>query len=283
MVTSQHEALHRIFQEDTSLLARTFERLELPFPEPLQVSVLNPELTEIAPIERRVDTLLKLETKLGDHLLVIESQSRRDDRKTGSWAYYLSYLHEKYKCPVTLLVICQDAVTASWARLPKRIGLAEWPSLVLYTIALGPDNVPAIIEKAEASADVVLTVFSALIHGRSPKAGDILEVLATALDTIDTDTAGFFTEFTEVGLGNTAARKLWRGLMSTKTYRYQSEYAQQLRAEGEAASVLRVLERRGVPIDNSVRERIMSCSDTELLFTWLDRAIIVQSADKLFD
>ncbi|MBN6056236.1 hypothetical protein JYK22_30195, partial [Nonomuraea sp. RK-328] len=291
MPTAKHEALHRIFREDSSLFARTFKLLDVAFPSPCAVSVMDTDLTELEPITRRADTLLYLESEQGDHVLVIESQSHEDKDKTSSWAYYIGYLHARHECPVTLLVVCHDLATARWARRPKGIGLEERPSLVLHPIVLGPDNVPAITDLAEASEDVVLAVFSALTHGRSPQVTAILEVLAAALDTVDTQTAGYFAEFTEVGLGDTDARHLWRRLMSTKTYRYQSEFAQQIRAEGvavgraeEAAAMLMIiLENRRIPVTPDVRERIMSCTDTTLLESWAKRAFRATTADELFD
>ncbi|WP_049572191.1 hypothetical protein [Nonomuraea sp. SBT364] len=75
--------------------------------------------------------------------------------------------------------------------------------------------------------------------------------------------------------------------MSTKTYRYQSEYAQQLRAEGEARgearSVLKVLRQRGVHVPDPVRERITGCTDVNLLDEWLIRSLKVTSVEELFD
>ncbi|MFB4293902.1 hypothetical protein ACBI99_40150 [Nonomuraea sp. ATR24] len=129
---------------------------------------------------------------------------------------------------------------------------------------------------------MVLAAFSAITHGTSRRVNVILDALAAALDTIDSDHAGFLAEFTEVGLGDTKARRLWRELMSTKTYRYQSEYAQQLRAEGEARSVLKVLEQRGVQVPDAVRERVMACTDTDLLDELLVRSLKVSSAEELF-
>ncbi|MDR8410786.1 hypothetical protein MTP10_18835 [Nonomuraea sp. 3-1Str] len=79
--------------------------------------------------------------------------------------------------------------------------------------------------------------------------------------------------------------------MSTKTYRYQSEYAQQIRAEGvavgkvegEAVMLIRVLEARAVEVTPAVREKIMSCTDTDVLEAWAARAVSVTTADELFD
>ncbi|MFJ5039713.1 ATP-binding protein [Streptomyces parvulus] len=45
--------------EDPALLTRTFQNvLRVPFPEPRDFAVLNTDVTEIEPVERRVDTLL---------------------------------------------------------------------------------------------------------------------------------------------------------------------------------------------------------------------------------
>src|SRR5438045_9323226 len=53
----EHEALHRIFQHDPALFTRSVSRiLGIPVPEPSDVSVLNVDLTEIRPVERRGET-----------------------------------------------------------------------------------------------------------------------------------------------------------------------------------------------------------------------------------
>jgi hypothetical protein len=53
-------------------------------------------------------------------------------------------------------------------------------------------------------------------------------------------------------------------------------------ARGQARSVLGVLETRGIPVSNVHRERILGCSDTEMLTTWLKRSVTITSADELF-
>jgi hypothetical protein len=304
MVSAPHEALHRIFQEDTSLFTRTFQRLGVALPTPRTVSVLSPDLTEIRPMERRADTVLFAEgtEETDDEIVIVESQSRPEPKKRRSWPYYVAYLHDKYDCDVTLLVVCPSKSTAKWAQRTIKIGPKGKPCMVVRPLVLGPDNVPAITSLAEAREDVVYTVLSALTHSRSKRAAAILEVLAAALDTIDTDSAGFLAEFTGVGLGGTAAKEVWRTLMSAQNYRYQSEFACQLReegraegreegreegraegrAEGEALSVLHVLERRGIHVPSAVRDQILSCTDTTVLEGWLDRALTITSIEDLF-
>ncbi|MEV4572865.1 hypothetical protein AB0K16_06360 [Nonomuraea jabiensis] len=170
MPSSRHEALHRIFRDNPELFAHAFKILNIDFPTPSEVAVVDTDMTEIAPIERRADTVMMFTSRWGSKTVMItESQSRRNDAKASAWAYYLSHAHIKFRCPVMLLVICQDEATARWAREPKRIGPPGFPSLIVHPMALGPDNVPQIIDPAEACEDAVLAMFSALTHARSPR------------------------------------------------------------------------------------------------------------------
>jgi hypothetical protein len=52
-------------------------------------------------------------------------------------------------------------------------------------------------------------------------------------------------------------------------------------AKGEARFVLRVLDSRGVAVDDESRERIMQCTDTGQLEQWLDRALVATSVDEV--
>lgn len=295
MVSSAHEALHRIFREDPGIFARSFDRLGIPFAKPVAVTLLPADLTEIHPVERRVDTLVQVDTVEGEsYLLVVESQGRRDPRKHGSWAYYLTYLYAKYEMPPLLLVTSNDKATALWAAQPFDIGVPQWPSLTIRPLALGPHNTPVITDPDTAARDVPLAAFAALTHSDDPDVGTILESLAGALKTVDDETAAFFREFTEIGLGKTPAAEIWRHLMAIELSYFRSESSQRLRAEGlqegkaeglqegKATSILSVLRARGIDVPQEVRTRITQCADLDTLDAWLTRAITVTHADDIF-
>jgi len=55
------------------------------------------------------------------------------------------------------------------------------------------------------------------------------------------------------------------------------------RVTGLAQSVSRVLEARGFPLSNEIRERIDRCSDPALLERWLARAAVANSIDAVFE
>ncbi len=279
-------------------------------PSPERVSVLNVDLTDIEPLERRADSVLKVEFLVegsaGSYIVLIESQTERDDERRRRWPYYIAHLHDKYRCPVVLVVVSSKASTAKWAREPIRIGLPDLISMAVFPAALGPDNVPPVTDVAEASRDVPYAVFSACANSRGPQLHGILEALAAALDTIDTETATVLAEFTEAGLDGTTGQQIWRALMAIKTFPYVSELRSQGREEGrqeglqegrqeglqegrqagrqagQAEAILRILDKRGIAVADASRQRIEACSDMDTLGTWLDRSLTATDVSELF-
>ncbi|MDJ1134646.1 hypothetical protein [Streptomyces iconiensis] len=317
MVNSPHEAHHRVFQEVPQLVRRAFALLDLPDPGDAEVTVLNCDVTEIQPVERRVDTLLNVKCPDGRaYPLIIEAQSKKDPEKALSWAYYLSFLASKYKTHhPTLLVVCRDKVTADWARGPFTIGPPSRPNLMVSPLVLGPHNVPVIMDANRAAADLPLTVFSALTHSADDRIGEILEVLAMALkQTTDRDMITLYADLTANGLGDSPAAELWRKLVGQGLFDLRGFVAEGLRDEGREEGrqvghtegleqgleqgrqrglqegrqegriemLCTVLEKRGLEISDEEKGRITSCKDSELLGLWLVRAVTATTADEIF-
>ncbi|WMX45687.1 hypothetical protein RGF97_13650 [Streptomyces roseicoloratus] len=288
MVTSPHETSHRIFQDRPELLPPVFEILGVPLPRKATVEVISPDATEIRPLERRVDSVLRVEPPDGDgFLLAIEAQGRKDREKASSWTYYLGYLGAKYDLPVLLLVVCKDRATARWAAGPFRGGYGTWTSIVIHPLVLGPDNVPVITDAAEASRNLAMTAFSAMTHGTHQQAPAILEALAQALGTADQASFKYYSEIMEIGLGNTPARDTWRKLMAVGTYfpgrgTLVEETFLEGKAEGKAESILAVLAARGIDVPEDDARRIAECTDTRTLDLWLQRAVTAASAAEVF-
>jgi hypothetical protein len=53
-------------------------------------------------------------------------------------------------------------------------------------------------------------------------------------------------------------------------------------AKGEARSIVRVLERRGLSVSPEQRECILACADIAILERWLDAAVTASSTEELF-
>ncbi|MEU6230513.1 hypothetical protein [Streptomyces sp. NPDC047042] len=320
MVSSPHEAMHQIFREDPELFARALPRAGIPFPEPRSIQFLDTALTEIKPLERRVDTLLRISTADtaddGGYLLAIESQGKPDQKKHSSWTYYLAHLYAKYRVPPILLVLCRDKNTASWAANPIRIGLPTHTSIAVFPLVLGPDNLPTIIDPEEAEQDIPLAVLSTLAHAKDPALPEILEALATALANVGGNALDDWAEYTEIGLGDTPARALWRNLVAMRPSRFpgsgtiveeyrikgytqgeaegkakgeaegraqgEAEGRAQGQAQGRAQDILRILDLRGIDVPESARERISGCTDLDTLGTWFDRSLTATDTADLF-
>jgi hypothetical protein len=53
------------------------------------------------------------------------------------------------------------------------------------------------------------------------------------------------------------------------------------KAQGEAQAVLTVLDARGVPVSEALREQILACTDLTQLDTWLRRVATATTADEV--
>jgi hypothetical protein len=287
--------MHRIFQERPEILAPVFGVLGVPLSAKATVDAVTTDVTETRPLERRVDTVLRVGPSDGeDFLLAVEAQSGKVAGKEWSWAYYIAYLQAKYGLPVLLLVVCQDRATAKWAAGPFECSTRGWTALRTYPLVAGPDNLPVITDARTAAKNLALAAFSALAHARSPECSAILEAISRALLEIqqtDPDSAEYVFDFLDVTLGKTPAREKWMEIMSTFVSYFpgrgtvrETAYLKGV-ADGAARGaqgILSVLEVRGIPVPDSVRERITSCTDLDRMDAWLERSRTVERAEDLF-
>ncbi|MFJ9628683.1 hypothetical protein ACIRU8_13395 [Streptomyces sp. NPDC101175] len=124
---------------------------------------------------------------------------------------------------------------------------------------------------------------------------EVLEVPLSGKATVDAVT----TDVTETRVGNTPAGKKWQEIMSFVSYfpgrgtvretaylegkaEGTAEGKAHGQAAGEAKGVLLVLEVRDIPVPDSVRERITTCTDLDRMDTWLERSRTVERAEDLF-
>ncbi|EGG46619.1 MULTISPECIES: hypothetical protein [Streptomyces] len=288
MVSAPHEAMHRIFQHDPGLFSRVSRILGIPLSGPVVTTVMPTDLTEASPVERRVDTLLRLETpEQGAFLLAIEAQGKKDPDKPASWAYYTAFLWTKYRLPTCLMVVCQDRATAQWAQRTVYSGLPQMPTVSVRPTVVGPHNMPVITDPAEARADLALATLAAITHAAEPDIDVILKALSTALRDTPQDIADPIVEFTAQGLGNRPAKHLWRNLVAVDLSFYKSYISEEIRDEGRAQSraedLLLVLEERGLDVSDDVRRRITECREPETLRRWLSRAVTAPKAEEIFE
>lgn len=296
MVSSSHEATHRIFQERPEILTPVFKLLNVELPEKPEVEVITSDATEFKPLARSIDTALRVKPADGDHfLLVVETQKVRDPKKEMSWPYYVAYLQSKHGLPVLLVVTCKNRATAKWAAGPFDCKARGWTVQRTYPLVLGPDNVPVITDERTVVDQPALAAFSVLTHADGPESDAILESVCRGFARLDPTDENFFFQFMDAGLGDTPAGKKWRQIMTFVNYfpgrgtvleraYHEGEAKGEVKgkAEGKAEGILRVLEVRGLDVSDDVRERVTGCTDLDRLSDWLDRAVTVAEAEELF-
>jgi hypothetical protein len=115
--------------------------------------------------------------------------------------------------------------------------------------------------------------------------------IAEALRVLGPKKAILYYDIVLAGLPR-APRTRWEAYMSTAVgSEYRSELLREVdargraqgeaqgEARGEARAVLTVLDARGVPVPEAIREQILACTDLTQLDTWLRRATTATTAD----
>lgn len=230
-----------------------------------------------------------VEPSEGEHyVLAIEGQNKVDPNKVTSWAYYVAFLRAKYHMPVLLVVVSKHLPTAKWAEGPFECGVGPWPTQVTRPFVLGPHTVPEITDEATAAQQPGLAVLSAIVHSESKKGPAILTTVAHGWQSFSNEKLVELCETMERGLENTQARDVWRKVLMTLMAENPEPLTlfEELRREAElkdrAVMILRVLEKRGIPVPEDTRERITSCTDLDTLTLWFDRSLTATTAEELF-
>ena len=311
MPSFPHELPLALFRECPELVPHLLDKvLKIELPSYREVRIEASDLTQVTPTEYRADLVLTLYNDDDEPVMgiVVEVQLQIDRQKEYSWPEYVTGLRARLKCPVALLVFSDDEQVASWARQPIYIGARWWYS----PIVLGPAEVPWVKTAEEAHRLPELAVLSALAHGNEPAGMEVLLSTIEALQALDSERKGFYYDVVLRSLNEAMRRALEQELqMQTRKYEYKSDFARtyfaQGRAEGEAEgraegeakgraegeakgeakgraeALLAVLTARGMALDASTRERIVSCTDSEQLQRWIMRAATASSLQEVLE
>ena len=215
---------------------------------------------------------------------VLEVQRGWDPTKRWTWKLYVAQLEAELTVNAALVVFCPDPAIARRYR-----GLFEFEglSLPLRPFIVTPHDVPLLIDVELARANPALAVFSAICHGGDAEVDAVFPALAQALEVLGPKKAILYYDIVLAGLP-VAPRARWEAYMSTVVgAEYRSELLREVDAQGEARgeargegrAVLTVLDTRGVPVPETIRQQILACTDLAQLDTWLRRAVTATTAD----
>jgi len=293
-----HESLVKLVREQPPLaeqLLRTVLGIEIHGTLSLRPGPEN--FADIKPAEFRADAVIELrgEGSEVERAVIFEVQLDWDEDKLYSWPAYICGLRSRLRCPVLLIVITMKRSVARRCAAPidldgqGRSTIAPW--------VIGPSEVPAVIDPDQADAMPELAVLSVIAHAEDPEAVEIGRSALAAAAKLDEERARFYADMVYAYIGE-AARKVLEATMGLQNYEYQSDFAKRFiaqgraegrdegRAEGEAkgrrATLLAIVEARGLTLTEDQRQRVEACSDPEQLDRWARAAAVATTSDALF-
>ncbi len=285
MVSLGHEAVLLLFRNLPTLAPDLLrDVLHVPLPAYTDARIESAELTDIKPAEYHADLVVLLSDGKPVFAIVVEVQLRPDLRKRFTWPVYLVNLRARLECPVCLLVVAADQEVARWCAETIETGHPGWD---LKPLVLGPSAVPAVTDEKQARAMPELGVLSVMAHAHSKLELEIARaVYPSVAGLLDKEHAKFYADIIDKSLSE-AARKALEEWMKSGGYEFQGPFALKHIAQGKreqaVRDVLEVLEARGLEIPEAVRQRVASCEDIAELGQWHRRAVVVKSANELFE
>lgn len=287
MPSHLHETLVRMVRERPAMVADLLRTaLGSPVPSFSHASTSSGELTAQPPVEYRADAVVALypadPRATGPvHAVVVEVQLSPKRAKRRSWPVYVSTVHARMKCPVTLLVLCASRSIARWCAKPIVIGER---CLVLRPTVLGPEQIPVVTDIEVARRMPELAVLSTIAHVNEAEPEPVFTAMFAALDKINPDDARLYYDLILTVLSSTAQKSL-ETFMSTSTHPFRSDFARKYydlgEVKGHSTAILTILSARGVEVPAEARELITACTDHAQLETWLRQAAHAQSIDDM--
>jgi hypothetical protein len=141
-------------------------------------------------------------------VVIVELQQAWDPGKLRQWPRYAASKWLRYECPVQLLVICPDDVTADRyaGPIPTSLdGYTHWP------IVLRPERVPVLARAVQVMADPAMRVMSVAYHGADET---VISAFAAGILCLRSDVAKKYYEY-GLGMSPEIVRNALRHLMVT--------------------------------------------------------------------
>ena len=211
MVSSQHDAMHRIFRQQPDLLARLVPETGVTFPEYSSIEPLDTDLTEIRPLERRVGSFFRVRTadEEGGFLLAVELRASRTRNSTTAGRITWRTCTPSTGCHRFCWWCAGTRRRRRGLRSPSVSGAVFIRAWRCFPWSWGRSAFVRSPTRKRRRRISALTTFSVLINAKDPGILAILDAVAPVLGP-NADWA----EFVEAGLDEGPGRDQWRELMA---------------------------------------------------------------------
>jgi hypothetical protein len=247
----------------------------------------------VDPAEVRLDLVFVSED--GTFWVLVEVQLDEDEVKARKWPLSIAALWNQHGVSGDLIVITAARSVAEWAftigRMKGPLGtrLVAEPVIVQLTgdvaeLLLDPANP----ELAFFAAWTVHDRYGAEAQAIVERATDLIETMPdeTLQRTLIRYILGMLHEKL-LHIIREASMNPQKIPVSPALQRlgeeFQAMYGAELEARGEAKALLRLLAARKLPVDETTRSRILTCTDTATLERWVDQAANASSIDEVFE
>ncbi|MBX3230376.1 MAG: hypothetical protein KIT84_03420 [Labilithrix sp.] len=271
-----------MIRQAPSLVPELARELGIVLPAYAKAKLVDPDASQVTPLERRADAVVALEDANGDvvALLVIEVQLAVDDEKQFTWPLYLASVHARHRCRALLVVVTPFEAVAEWA---ARASATFQPPSAFRPIVLGPAEIPRIDDAEAAIASPELALLSAFVHGPKPDGDPVVRAAFQGVRSLESPLAGMYADLALVVLGEVARPFMEAVMAYPPGYQPMSDWAKKHYGEGlekglaqgsigaARRAVLIAAEARGLELSATARARVEACADVATLEEWLRR------------
>ena len=299
-----HEALVDLFEQRITLAPEIIRKvLQVDLPSFTEARVEKADFTQIVPTEYRADLVILLRRGEPVYGIVVEVQLDRDADKLHSWPLYAVALRARFKCPVSVLVVTPSDAVARWAAQPIELGA---PGSAFRVLVLGPKAVPRVTTESAARESPELAILSGLAHGNEEGGLETVVAALSGVAGLDETRAALYADLLMASLQGAVAKELENMVLAGK-YELQSDFAKRYfaegraegremgreegremgreegLAEGQARALVKMLElKKESVLTVEARQRILECTDVDLIEQWFERAVTASSLDEIF-
>lgn len=287
MPSIPHEAPIELLRANPRLALALLRGLGVPVPEGVTATLAPTDLGSTVPAELRADAVVLLSGADGAKLAVIvEVQLRYDKDKLYSWPVYLTQVRAAHRCPAVLLVICPGSATARRSRESISTG---HPGFELAPLVIDAETTPDPSGPGLEDAAAELLVLAVLTGALDLTHDHLRRLVMARLARLDADRVTGYTRFIMSAVSE-SVRQALEELMPVNRLGlrdpFVDRFVDQGRAEGipqgEARTLLTLLSARGLTVAAELRQRVMSCTDSDQLQAWVTRAATAHSVEEVF-
>ncbi|NUN14473.1 MAG: hypothetical protein HUU55_12655 [Myxococcales bacterium] len=302
MASIVHETLVALFRDRPQLIFELLREHHIDIQEDATYSIEDAELTELSPKHYRADLVIVTKTDGKVALvIVLEMQLQIDNVKLKSWPSYLVNAHVRWSADTCVVVVCPDKAVARWAAQPIHLG----PGSLITPVVMGPNEIPFVTDQKLALENPELAIVSAIAHGGSENALDVVINGLLAASKVDEERGTIYADLILARV-SPAMRQAVEEMMVANKYEYQSDFARKYYgqgltegkaegvaegiakgkaegvAEGEAKALLTILEVRGLTLTEEQQHKVTNTTDLAQLNRWLKLAVVAKTTDELF-